>query len=291
LKNRLQEAIARISTDNAGSNSGDKQELLDTYKQALSSSSVGEGALLNSLGSVYFDLGERQKALEYFNQALMLFRAEKQRWYEAITLSSIGNLYFNSGETQLSLDSYKQALAIQQAEKDTAAQSETLNSIGQIYGQLGESQKALSAFNQALKLQQERKDLAGQANILSQIASLYYSLGENQKAQDFYSQALKFQQAAQENLSGVNLAFNLSRQALLLTGIAVTYASPGFGDRSKALDFFNQAQVLYQQAGNRDGEAHVLQAISRTYYQFGEKHNALDALNQSIVLWRAIPNP
>ncbi len=291
LKNRLQEAIALASADNASSDSGNKQELLNTYKQALSSTSVGEATLLSSLGSVYFDLGERQKALEYYNQALTLFRAEKQRWYEAITLGSIGNLYFNSGETQLSLGSYKQALEIQQAEKDTAAQAETLNTIGQIYGQLGESQKALSAFNQALELQQERKDLAGQANILSQIASLYYSLGENQKAQDFYSQALKLQQAAQGNLSGLALAFNLSRQAQLLTGIAATYASLGFGNRSKALDFFNQARSLYQKAGNRDGEATVLKAIGYAYYQFGEKQKALDALNQALVLWRAIPNP
>ncbi|MEP0840529.1 tetratricopeptide repeat protein [Coleofasciculus sp. FACHB-64] len=106
LKNRLQAAIARASTDNAGSNSDDQQKLLDSYKQALVSTSIGEATLLDLLGHAYFNLREMQKALEYHNQALSLFRAEKQALPEAITLKNIGDVYFNLGETQKGLDFY-----------------------------------------------------------------------------------------------------------------------------------------------------------------------------------------
>ncbi|NEQ24728.1 MAG: tetratricopeptide repeat protein, partial [Microcoleus sp. SIO2G3] len=96
MKNRLQEAIARASADNTGSNSNDQQKLLESYKQALASTSLGEAILLDSVGKVYFNLREIQKALEYYNQALSLSQAEKQRSLEANTLSSIGNVYFQS---------------------------------------------------------------------------------------------------------------------------------------------------------------------------------------------------
>ncbi|MEP0751248.1 tetratricopeptide repeat protein [Trichocoleus sp. Lan] len=291
LKNSLQEAIARASTDNAGSNSDDQQKLLDSYKQALVATNVGEAALLDSLGNVYYSLGKMQEALKHHNQALSLFQAEKQPSREAITLNNIGDVYFKLGETQSSLGFYNRALVIQRAEKDTAAQVQTLQNIGLSYINLGESQQALESYEQALKIQQERKDLAGQADILSQIGLLNYSLGEHQKALNSYNQALELQQAAQENLSGTGLTFNLSQQAGILSGIASTYASSGFSDYSKALDFYNQARSLLQKAGNRFGEATVLSSVSYVYNQLGEMHKALDALNQALVLWRDIPAP
>jgi CHAT domain-containing protein/predicted negative regulator of RcsB-dependent stress response len=290
LKNRLQDAIARLKADNAGSNSNDKQELLNFYNQVLADSNFKEALQLQPLGNVYFELSENQKALEYYNQALTLYKAEKKPLYEATVLHSIGNLYFHSGETKKALDFYNQALEIQRAEKDTAAQAKTLSSIAGIYKRLGESQQALATYNQALELQRERKDLLGQAGIHEDIGLLYYTLGQLQLARDSYNQALKLQQAAQGNLSGTDLAFN-QRQAGILTSIGSTYALGGFGDRAKMLDFYNQARSLYQKAGDRDGEASLLYLISNAYYQSGEIEKALDALNQALVLWRAIYNP
>ncbi|HEY9605720.1 MAG TPA: tetratricopeptide repeat protein [Allocoleopsis sp.] len=291
MKNRLQDAIARLSTESAASNSNDKQKLLDTYQQALVATSVGETALLNSLGNAYFDLGEMRKALEYYNQALSVSRSEKQPFYEATTLSQIGRVYFQSGQTQKALDFYHQALEIQRIQKDTAAQARTLYSIGLIYTNLGEPQKAVATYDQVLELQRERKDLAGQADILSKIGLLYSSLSQDQKALDFYNQALKLQQTAQGNLSGTALTFNLSQQAEIVMGIAGIYASMGLSEPAKALDFYNQARSLFQKAGSRLGEAHVLNQISSVYDQLGEKQKALDVLNQALVLWRTMSNP
>jgi CHAT domain-containing protein/tetratricopeptide (TPR) repeat protein len=210
---------------------------------------------------------------------------------EALTLSSIGIVYFKLGEIQKSLDFYNQALEIQRAEKDTDAQARTLQRIGLRYSALGDSQQALAAYNQALELQREKKDLAGQAYTLSSIGSLYYSLGQYQLAMDSYNQALELQQAAQGNLSGTALSFNLTQQADILTGIADTYGSEALGDPAKALDFYNQALALYQKAGKRHGEAVVLSLISYAYNQLGEKQKALDVLNQALVLSRAISDP
>ncbi|MBD1895198.1 CHAT domain-containing protein [Coleofasciculus sp. FACHB-129] len=291
LKNRLQDAIARASMDNAGSNSNDKQKLLDTYKQALAFTNVEEASLLNSLGGVYFELGKKQEALEYYRQALSLLRAEKKPSREADTLSFIANVYFQSGETQSSLNFYNQALEIQRAEKDIAAQARTLGTIGIIYIQLGELQQALAIYKQALELQRERKDFAGQADILGDIGWVYFKWGHYQKALDFHNQALKLWQAAQGNLSGTDLAFNFTQQAEILRNIGLTYSLGGFGDLAKALDFFNQARSLYQKAGYRYGEATLLSYISNTYKQLGEMQKALDALNQALMLCRAISSP
>ncbi|WP_416242438.1 tetratricopeptide repeat protein, partial [Anabaena cylindrica] len=46
-----------------------------------------------NIGKVYSDLGEKQKALEYYNQALPLSRAVGDRGEEATTLNNIGSFY------------------------------------------------------------------------------------------------------------------------------------------------------------------------------------------------------
>ncbi|WP_333198338.1 tetratricopeptide repeat protein [Microcoleus sp. S28C3] len=48
----------------------------------------GEANILLDIGLVYSDLGEKQKALEYYNQSLTLFRAAGDRSGEANTLNS-----------------------------------------------------------------------------------------------------------------------------------------------------------------------------------------------------------
>ena len=52
---------------------------------------AGEAATLHNIGRVYDDLGEKQQALDYFNQALLLSRAVGHRAGEATILTNIEN--------------------------------------------------------------------------------------------------------------------------------------------------------------------------------------------------------
>ncbi len=72
----------------------------------------GEAATLNNIGFVYYSLGEKQTALDYYNQALPLFRAVEDRGGEATTLTGIGLVYSDLGEKQTALDYYNQALPL-----------------------------------------------------------------------------------------------------------------------------------------------------------------------------------
>ncbi|MDT9201585.1 tetratricopeptide repeat protein, partial [Limnospira sp. PMC 1042.18] len=60
----------------------------------------GEATTLNNIGPVYSYLGEKQTALDYYNQALPLSRAVEDRGGEATTLNNIGAVYSSLGEKQ-----------------------------------------------------------------------------------------------------------------------------------------------------------------------------------------------
>jgi tetratricopeptide (TPR) repeat protein len=63
----------------------------------------GEATTLNNIGLLYSELGEKQKALEYYSQSLPLRRATGNRRGEATTLNNIGLVYSELGEKQKAL--------------------------------------------------------------------------------------------------------------------------------------------------------------------------------------------
>jgi len=239
----------------------------DRYEEALTSESIG---LVNS------DLGEMQKALDYFNQALPLMHAVGDRAGEAETLDNIGGVYKALGEEQKALDYYNQALPLMRAVGDRAGEAETLNLIGLAYSELGEKQKALDCYNQALQLMRAVGDRAGEAAVLNNIGLVYYALGENQKALDYYNQALQFMRALG----------NRGREARTLNNIGLVYYA--LGEMQNALDYFNQALPLERAVGDRVMEAKTLNSIGMVNSDLGEMQKALDYFNQALPLLRAV---
>jgi|SanBayMetagenome_1026888.scaffolds.fasta_scaffold11119_1 tetratricopeptide (TPR) repeat protein len=129
-------------------------------------------------GNVYYDLGEKQKALEDYNQALKLDPNL------AYAYNGRGNVYYyNLGENQKALEDYNQALKL---DPNFAV---SYNGRGNVYYNLGEKQKALEDYNQALKLDPNLVyAYHGRGNV-------YYDLGEKQKALEDYQKAAQlFQQ-------------------------------------------------------------------------------------------------
>jgi tetratricopeptide (TPR) repeat protein len=84
------------------------------------------------IGAVYDSLGEKQKALDYYHQALPLRRAVEDRNGEAVTLSNIGAVYSDLGEKQKALDYFQQALPLSRVVGDRSQEATTLSNIGSI---------------------------------------------------------------------------------------------------------------------------------------------------------------
>jgi CHAT domain-containing protein/Tfp pilus assembly protein PilF len=155
----------------------------------------GEATTLNNIGAVYDDLGEKQKALDFYNQALPILRAVGDRGGEATTLNNIGAVYDDLGEKQKALVFYNQALPILRAVGDRGGEAITLNNIGLVYSDLGEKQKALVFYNQALPILRAVGNRGVEATTLNNIGGVYSDLGEKQKALDFYNQSLPISRA------------------------------------------------------------------------------------------------
>ncbi|MFO5494777.1 MAG: tetratricopeptide repeat protein, partial [Cuspidothrix sp.] len=93
-----------------------------------------------------------EQAIQKWQEARLLYRAVGDRRREATTLNNIGLVYDDLGEKQKVLNFYNQALPIRRAVGDRRMEANTLSNIGGVYDALGEKQKALNFYNQALPI-------------------------------------------------------------------------------------------------------------------------------------------
>lgn len=262
---------------------GDTQKAQDYFNQALdlwrrAGSRNGEALALNDIGRAYSDLGETQKALDYLNQALPIWRETGSRRGEALTLNNTGRVYSDIGDEQKALDFLNQALPIWREVGNRRGEASTVTNLGRVYSDLGQAQRALELYNQALPVWREVGDRDGEALTLDDIGRVYFDLAQKQKALDFYNQALPIWRETN----------NIHGQAGTLNDIGRTYSD--LGQRDKALEFYNQALPMWRAAGDRSGEALTLYNIGRNYAGEGQNEKALEFYNQALPIWRGVGN-
>jgi len=252
------------------------RETTENEGQAITIENEGQALTLLILGKVYDDLGEKQKALEYYSQSLPLLRAVGDRRQEVITLISIGSVYSDLGEKQKALEYYSQSLPLSRALGSRGGEASTLNSIGLVYDDLGEKQKALEYYSQSLPLSRAVGDRGVEAATLNNIGLVYSDLGETQKALEYYSQSLTLKRALGDRRG----------EAATLNNIGRIYDD--LGEKQKALEYYSQSLPLFRAVGNRGGEAVTLNNMGRIYDDLGENQKALEYYSQSLPLSRVV---
>ncbi|MEG4391339.1 CHAT domain-containing tetratricopeptide repeat protein, partial [Microcoleus sp. BROC3] len=101
---------------------------------------------------VYSDLGEKQKALEYFSQSLPLSRAVSDRSMEAITLNNIGLVYSDLGEKHKALEYFSQSLPLSRAVGNAGKEALTLFNMADVKRHQKNLPEALNDIEASIKI-------------------------------------------------------------------------------------------------------------------------------------------
>jgi CHAT domain-containing protein/tetratricopeptide (TPR) repeat protein len=256
------------------------RKALDRYEKALallpSNDPPATAAALGHIGTVHYLLGERQKALDAFQQQLQLWRAERERQREvAEALHNIGLVYSSMGMSRKAIEFYDEALLLRRAAKDRAGLASTLDNLGLAYLYAGEMQKASDYSNQALALFRELNDRKGLANALNNIGGINLRLGDFRKALEYFVQALELRRALGNRREESIALNNIGRVHDLL------------GEAQQALDYHRQALQIRRALGDRLMEAASLNNIGLVYDWLGAKPKALEHYKQALELFRA----
>lgn len=215
------------------------------------------------LGMVYDYDGEFEKALEHYQNAVLLYKLTGEHYNEA-------NAINNAAKAELNLYQYADALdrfsALQRVSEEYDIPKYLLRSIegmSRVYRELSNYPKALDYALIARDQYQERKDTAGVSEVEKTIAIIFQS-------QEYYEKAL----------THYNISLALDRQLHYTYGVALTLNNIGsvyeiVGDDDKALINYELALEQFGLASDAGGYATAVYNIGTLHKKRKEHKEAL----------------
>ena len=109
------------------------------------------------MGTAHNDIGQSEKALEYYNQALSISRKIRARQQEGVILSNIGVVYRDTEQWEEAIKYNEQALPIRQEVNDRLGEVITLGHLAYLEKNKSNLAQALSYIEQSIKIIEETR--------------------------------------------------------------------------------------------------------------------------------------
>ncbi len=177
---------------------------------------AGQARALSNLGSLAQRVGEPNRAVDLFQQALTIQRALGNDREAANSLNNLGFVYSTDlADYGKSLSYHLDALAIRERLGEKGALALSLNNIGIVYGRLRNYAKALDFFGRALDVRRQMGNKPRIASTLNNIGDTYLDAGDLPRALENQREALAIRQTLNDRsaiaLSHRNIALVLLR--------------------------------------------------------------------------------
>jgi len=237
------------------------------------------GRLLGTVGSGHYRLGRAEKAIGYYERALVISRETADRQSMGVQLGNLGLAYADLGEVEKAIGYYEQALVISREIGDRRLEGNRLGNLGNAYADLGEVEKAIGYHEQALVISREIGDRHSEGNSLGALGWAYARLGEAGKAIGYYEQALVISREIGDRHG----------EGARLGNLGTTYTT--LGELEKAIGCHEQALVISRELGDRRGEGYDLGSLGLAYALLGEVEKAIGYTEHALRIGQEIKHP
>ncbi len=233
------------------------------------------GQLMGTLGLAHYYLGEAERAIGYYEQALVIAREIGDRRGEGIALLNLGLAFVDLGEVKPAITYYKEALVIGCEIRNRRLEGSILGNLGLAYADLDELGRAIGYYEQALVIARETEDRRSEGTQRGNLGLAYAALGEPKKALGYHEQALVIFREIGNRQGEGNQLLNLGN----------AYVA------DKAIGYYEQALVIFREIGDRRGQGRALGNLGTAYAALGEVKKAIGLLEGALRIGQEIQDP
>jgi DNA-binding CsgD family transcriptional regulator len=258
--------------------SGDYEGAIAKYFEVLDlmkayGDEEGMGMVLNNIGLTYEEMGQRIKALQYLQQAVVIKNNLNDRKGLASTYNNIGVIY---EELAPSLDSalyyYNKAYQLYDLLNMTMEYAQVQNNIAFVYHKKGDYSKAYELSTIAFRVFDSLQSKRGLALSSRNIAAIYIELGNMDNAIEYLNQSLQLSTQIQDVEIRLDL-FHLFQKLYIIKG-----------DTENALQYFNKYNNFKDSLINAQVQRGI--AESEIKYKVKEHQFAIEQLNLQNLLYQ-----
>jgi len=240
---------------------GDSAAALNSYQRVLElveqgSDSVALGAILRTIGRVYYDRGKHFRAARYLFRAMEVVEKSQDLKSLAATYDLLGKIYRNSGDFSRSLEYFRRSLHLSERIGDSTEVSPTLNSIGSLHAHSGDYSRAVRYFKRSISNSEKHGSTRGIVQSFLHLGWTWFALGERKQVENLVRQILILSQEfelPEHQAEGHRLQGNLAllrgewKTAAKELKRAEDLAQKRSSERVVAASCFDQAQLSLEQ--------------------------------------------
>lgn len=276
-----EQAVAEAETLKAQKSADAHRRAIAKYDAAITiwrelGETIKEIKSLNEAGTIYRQMGEGKRSLEYHSRAIELARGVRNKELEAQSLLRAGQAHDVLGQVRTEQELYKQALAISREISNKKIELDALSGIAYTHYMLGELQRTIDYYNETLPFYRALSDKDGEITVLVNIGAVYIALGDPKPAIGNFLKALAL----------VRELDDPQREAIILNNIGTGHSD--LGDHAKSIEFFGQSLALRRKVGDRRGEAVVLGSLAASTAKIGDSRKALELYQQALAIQREL---
>ncbi len=284
LGRRYDEAAFLNFLGNAYSNLGQVERAIEQYEQALAISREsgdrrGEGNRLGNLGLAYRDLGQVERAIEYHEQSLAIAREIGDRRGEGADLGNLGLAYSDLGQVERAIEYHEQSLAISREIGDRRGEGADLGNLGNAYSDLGQVERAIEYHEQALAIAREIGDRRKEGIHLGNLGLAYSDLGQVERAIEYHEQSLAIAREIGDRRG----------EGADLGNLGLAYSA--LGQVERAIEYHEGALAIAREIGDRRGEGIRLGNLASVYITLGRPEQAVEYAEQGLRIAQDIGDP
>lgn len=209
----------------------------------------GMAIAANCYGLAYWKLGEFNKALDYFAEALLLNRQLKNKNGIAAAYGNIGIIYYQKNDFDQTLEFFLKAFEITSELKDTVGIVRSYQNIGTIYRKMRNYDKALECYLNVIYLFEKSPQLKVVENILysthNNIGVVYEDLNDYDKALHHYKISAQGKKKHEQTNGWANTQLNIGNILLIKK------------QHNEAMKHFKEALKVFEALGDKSGCAAV----------------------------------
>jgi tetratricopeptide (TPR) repeat protein len=254
---------------------GEPQRALDEFNRALAltdseGSSVGRAKALRRIGDAYQARGEMGAALEHWNRALDIFVQNGQHSLAARVVCEIGAAKRAIGGINMALTEYERATMFLNNVKDAPTRGLVLSNVANLYTDLGEVETAASFFQESIQLARQTGDRRSESVRLGNYGWFYVATGRPADAIRVLEEALSISRAIGDQTLIAVQTNNLAQ------------AYHGQRDYPTARNLFEQALLISTDLTDKHWGPVFEANYARTLLAEGKTEEALSRLEKAL---------
>ncbi|MBI3509478.1 MAG: tetratricopeptide repeat protein [Bacteroidetes bacterium] len=222
----------------------------------------------NSLGTIYEDMGEYNKAIDSHNRCLQIADSIGNRYNQATSWMNLSLVYKTLREKKKAYDCASRSLSIYLELKSKRGLAVVYNNLGSIYLDIDSLDKAIDAFTTSLRYARELKRPDYEAHALSGLSSVYIQKGDSVRSEMLINRCIAILDSMQDDYD--------KAQAIYDHG----YLLFRFHHYKDAETKYMEAMDLFRMIGMTEQEKETWLSLSDLYEAMNDPQRSLDALKK-----------